>query len=87
MHPNGYVKRKLKSVHPACGWSSPASGGILVIEQPQYFPLVKNTNGKLGCHSEALAEESHICNIMDLLDSSPAKGGVRMTEETCLVIF
>jgi hypothetical protein len=34
------------------------------------------------CHSEALAEESQICNILSLLDSSPAKGGVRMTEGT-----
>jgi len=32
----------------ACGWSSPASGGILVIDQPQQLSrLVKNTNGKL----------------------------------------
>ena len=50
------------------------------------------------CHSEALAEESQICNILSLLDSSPAngstsfdftqdksltiKGGVRVTEGT-----
>gem|GEM_PF-6858675 len=31
------------------------------------------------CHSEVLAEESQVCNMLNLLDSSPAKGGVRMT--------
>ena len=40
------------------------------------------------CHSEALAEESQICNILSLLDSSPANGSTSFdfTQDKSLTI-